>query len=527
MKTSCNSPLKSNGIKRIILILLVIVLTVGFIPAVNGSYADAYSGNVGYAGGYFSYDNADYMLTLVNEQRELYGLSTLDMDYEMLDAAMIRAFECTQYFSHYRPDGSDPSSLCSKIYSENISWGRDAAGTMSGWMASAPHRDNILDPDYKSIGIGSYITSDGSPYWVLVFSYESAYNIAWEYDGDGWICYENGVKVKSKWINDGGEWYYIKSNGYMAANEWAKDSNGWRWMSSSGKVTRSKWIKRGGEWYYLGSDGYMTVNAWVKDSKGWMWMDNDGHITKSKWIKYNDYWYYLKETGYMAVSEWIVGSKGSCYVNAKGRMLSSKWLKYEDEWYYFKSNGYMNTSEWLKYKNEWYYFDADGHMVSEEWVSYKTFKIWMDADGIMARSCWVKDNGIWYYVDDKGYMMTDAWLKYHTRWYYLMSDGSMSIGWNTIDGKDYYFDSSGRMERNKWIDDCYVKSNGAKAVDEYTPDGIYVGADGKSVVYWSPDGQVYHARKDCTALKGSGTVNEGTISESGMQELCSLCCGGN
>ena len=44
MRTSYNDTLKSNGIKRIILILLVTVLAVGFIPTVSGSYAYADDG---------------------------------------------------------------------------------------------------------------------------------------------------------------------------------------------------------------------------------------------------------------------------------------------------------------------------------------------------------------------------------------------------------------------------------------------------------------------------------------------------
>ena len=116
MRTICNTPLKSNGIKRIILILLVIVLAVGFVPPLNNSYAYANSGTEDYGGGTISYVNAMYMLSLVNQERADYGLSALEMDSGMHEAAMLRAYECSYYFSHTRPDGSDPSSLNAKIY---------------------------------------------------------------------------------------------------------------------------------------------------------------------------------------------------------------------------------------------------------------------------------------------------------------------------------------------------------------------------------------------------------------------------
>ena len=76
---------------------------------------------------------------------------------------------------------------------------------------------------------------------------------------------------------------------------------------SYGKITKSKWVKDGGEWYYLKADGYMAANEWAKDGKGWMYMDGSGKITKSKWIQYKGYWYYLKADGYMATGTQTIG----------------------------------------------------------------------------------------------------------------------------------------------------------------------------------------------------------------------------
>ena len=300
MMTSFNSPLKSNGIKRIILILLVTVLILGPVSAVGGSRAFAYSGTEGYDGGYFDYDSAEYMLDLVNQERAAYGLSPLEMDYGMLEAAMTRAYECTYYFSHSRPDGGDASSLNGKIYSENISWGRDAESTMSGWMDSFAHRDNILDPGYESIGIGLYVTSDGRPYWVQVFSYESADRMGWYQDDYGFSYYSYGDLLTSQWFQDEGEWYYLKDDGYMAADEWVRDNTGWMWVDSSGRIVKSQWIQYEDEWYYLKDDGYMAADQWVKDSKGWIWVDSLGKIVKAQWLKDGDNWYYLKSDGHLA-----------------------------------------------------------------------------------------------------------------------------------------------------------------------------------------------------------------------------------
>jgi uncharacterized protein YkwD len=53
---------------------------------------------------------------------------------------------------------------------ENVAYGfGDAAAVMSGWMNSEGHRQNILNPNYKEIGIGYAQGADGRPYWTQDF----------------------------------------------------------------------------------------------------------------------------------------------------------------------------------------------------------------------------------------------------------------------------------------------------------------------------------------------------------------------
>jgi hypothetical protein len=79
------------------------------------------------------------------------------------------------------------------------------------------------------------------------------------------------------------------------------------------------------------------------------------------------------------------------------------------------------------------------------------------------------------------------------------------------------------MQTDTWVGDYYVKSNGVMAKSEYTPDGVYVGEDGKNVVYWTPGGSVYHVSMNCATLKNSNTIIHGTISESGKDSRCKIC----
>mgnify|MGYP002621074205 CR=1 FL=1 len=104
----------------------------------------------------------------------------------------------------------------------------------------------------------------------------------WVKNSTGWRWkYADGTYASSQWLQDKGEWYYLKSNGYMAANAWARDSIGWCWMGANGKIVKNKWVKTGGYWYYLKSNGYMAANEWAKDSVKWYWMKSNGRISGS------------------------------------------------------------------------------------------------------------------------------------------------------------------------------------------------------------------------------------------------------
>ncbi|MCL2157239.1 MAG: CAP domain-containing protein [Methanobrevibacter sp.] len=118
-----------------------------------------------------TYENQ--VLDLVNKERSKVGVAPLKMDKVLSDAAKIRTKEVKRKFSHTRPNGSPYYSLSSKIKGENIANGQKTPATvMKAWMNSKMHKNNILNPKYKSIGIG-YLKGT-SPYWVQLFSNKKA-----------------------------------------------------------------------------------------------------------------------------------------------------------------------------------------------------------------------------------------------------------------------------------------------------------------------------------------------------------------
>lgn len=52
---------------------------------------------------------------------------------------------------------------------ENIATGQtSAASVFSEWMKSAEHRENILNPEFKEIGVGLFYAKSGNYYWYWV-----------------------------------------------------------------------------------------------------------------------------------------------------------------------------------------------------------------------------------------------------------------------------------------------------------------------------------------------------------------------
>ncbi|MDR2967657.1 MAG: CAP domain-containing protein [Methanobacteriaceae archaeon] len=146
---------KDNFLKLILAIL--ILFCVGIMPLIIAEEVVAVSSSYEYQ-----------VLDLVNKERLKAGVPPLVMDNDLFNAAKIRTSELKTKFSHVRPDGSQYYTVSSKIRAENIAAGQKTpASVMKTWMNSPMHRNNILNPKYKSIGIG-YIGGN-TPYWLQLF----------------------------------------------------------------------------------------------------------------------------------------------------------------------------------------------------------------------------------------------------------------------------------------------------------------------------------------------------------------------
>ncbi|MGV9879184.1 CAP domain-containing protein [Streptomyces sp. NPDC003006] len=118
------------------------------------------------------------VLTLVNEERAKVGCRPVTADSGL--AALAGRFSSDMaergFFDHTDPDGATPWDRAEKagipdLGGENIARGQaDAQSVMDAWMNSTGHRANILNCDYKTMGVGAHF-APGGPWWTQDFGF--------------------------------------------------------------------------------------------------------------------------------------------------------------------------------------------------------------------------------------------------------------------------------------------------------------------------------------------------------------------
>ena len=116
------------------------------------------------------------VLVQLNGIRVAHGLVPLKLSPGLDAAATQHTREMIRlgYFAHDSADGTSFDTRIARYYpflerfhswsvGENLVWEEpdlDAAGALQLWMASPPHRHNILDPDWREIGIAALHVSN-------------------------------------------------------------------------------------------------------------------------------------------------------------------------------------------------------------------------------------------------------------------------------------------------------------------------------------------------------------------------------
>lgn len=102
------------------------------------------------------------MLDIINAQRKNAGVKALEIDAALQKVAQIKAKDLADndYFDHKSPTYGSPfdlmrrSGIAFKSAGENLSGNESVKAAVSAWMDNNNHSANILNANYKYVGIG-------------------------------------------------------------------------------------------------------------------------------------------------------------------------------------------------------------------------------------------------------------------------------------------------------------------------------------------------------------------------------------
>ena len=144
--------LHSSSLVVIVVFLILFQGIINFVPKINPNIL-----------GYASNISIQEVVNLTNQKRLEAGLSTLSLNQTLSSAAYTKGRDMIDrdYWAHVAPDGTQPWKFFTsfgykyRYAGENLA--RDfsnASSAMDAWMNSPTHKENILNPKYKEIGIG-------------------------------------------------------------------------------------------------------------------------------------------------------------------------------------------------------------------------------------------------------------------------------------------------------------------------------------------------------------------------------------
>ena len=204
--------------------------------------------------------------------------------------------------------------------------------------------------------------------------------------------FKTGAVYKIEYIEESGN-YILKNPDGTVRNRLSYSGEGkiYETDALTGKYVRTYYD-------YLLAARVDKIPGWVKNEGKWYYYNADKAEFVTGWLSDNDHWYYFDEAG----------------------VMQTGWQQIGNKWYCFAAGGAMLTG-WQQLGGKWYYFSGSGNMLTG----------------------WVKLGGDWYYLKSSGEMFT-GWYLSGNAWYYFGPGGQMVTGKQTVNGKEYIFDSDGK-----------------------------------------------------------------------------------
>lgn len=193
-----------------------------------------------------------------------------------------------------------------------------------------------------------------------------------------------------------------------------------------------------------------------------------------------------------AFTGWKQAADGIHFLYYKaGTLQKSKWLTLDKNKYYVDEKGYRVTG-FATISKVKYYFDSNGVLKKKSWFTVDGEDYYANEDGYVLLSQWLYKGNVLVYVKADGAVAKKELYKIGSKTYYFNSAGKRSKGFKKVDGKYYYCDKNGVIQKKKWITKggkkYYLQKNGVRVQSKL----IKIG---KHKYYFNDKGQLVKNKK--------------------------------
>lgn len=233
------------------------------------------------------------------------------------------------------------------------------------------------------------------PVWVARYSAKPAYQnpVMWQATSTGAV---NGISGNvdidfqfkdfttvipgNTWRTIQGKTYYYQ-NYVKQKNSWIDDGTGWFYMDGDGLASRG-WLTLSDKRYYLDDSTGRMITGWKSDNSKWYYFGSSGALSKG-WINDNGTWYYADGQGAMQTG-WLEDAGEKYYLRGSGAMATG-WREMDGAWYYFEGSGRM-AKGMIDVNGLHYYMDpSTGRMAANTVVDINGTSYQAGPDGVLGQ----------------------------------------------------------------------------------------------------------------------------------------------
>ena len=314
---------------------------------------------------------------------------------------------------------------------------------------------------------------DGKAYYFLENGLQARDSLVKGSDGYTYYYDKNGVKAINGFYDFAGyrkDVRYFDCYGHMATGLLEMCGTTFYFDTQTGIQAKDKFIRfsDGRIRYFIPDTGNMAVNTFVQN-------------------KENQAWYYLDEHGYAVTGKRIINGKEYCF-DSEGRQIKGQMMQQGNKHYYISAQtGEMAVSRFIFENNNWYYADAFGCLVQgAKVIDGKLY--YFNKDHSQLKGGWAE--GRYYDAVTGQAVINQFIQIATNQWAYLNQDGHKVTGLQNINNKVYYFGSNGAQVKGKLLTvqgkKCYFDAHtGEQVVNRFVEAGrgcwYYFNAAGQAV----------------------------------------------